>query len=223
MCEHRRGAAWHYGYWWHVNQPIKHIEISGNNIVSDAEVLRVTNLKDYPSILKYSTRKLEKKIKSIELIDDVKVRKWFGLKIIIKVKENKMLFYNKDTSKIVLSNGNIIKNDYNNVVGIPILINDVKSNLLSKFIENFSKLDDNIIYEMESIAYDPLVNKDGTIMTEDRFKIIMNDGNTIIANSKSVSVINKYNSIYASIGGKKGTINLDSNKLSNLVFIPYEE
>ena len=51
----------------------------------------------------------------------------------------------------------------------------------------------------------------------------MNDGNTIIANSKSVNVVNKYNDIYASLDGKLGTINLDSNKLKNLVFIPYEE
>ena len=50
----------------------------------------------------------------------------------------------------------------------------------------------------------------------------MNDGNTVVANSKSVSVLNKYNDIYASLNDKKGTINLDSNKLDNLVFIPYE-
>ena len=41
--------------------------------------------------------------------------------------------------------------------------------------------------------------------------------------TKTVEVINKYNTIYASVGDKKGTINLDSNKLSNLVFIPYGE
>ena len=44
-----------------------------------------------------------------------------------------------------------------------------------------------------------------------------------ICNTKTVNVLNKYNSIFASLNGKYGTINLDSNKLSNLVFIPYEE
>ena len=206
-----------------INQPIKHIEIIGNEHVTDAEILRISKLKDYPSILKYSSRKIKKSIKTNKLINNVTVKKTLGLKVIIKIEENKMLFYNKSIDKIVLSNGNIIKKDNNDVYGIPILINEVKSDILSKFINNFSKLNDNIIYEISTIEYYPAYSDDGTIINEDRFKIIMNDGNTIIANIKSISVINKYNDIYASLNDKKGVINLDSNKLSNLVFIPYEE
>ena len=212
-----------YGLYYLINQPIKHIEINGNEYVSDAEILRVSNLKDYPSMLKYSSRKIEKKIKTIELINNVNVKKRFGLKVIIDIEENKMLFYNKNTKKIVLSNGNIIKNNYNNVYGLPILINDVKSDMLQNFVSNFSKLNDNIIYEMQSIEYSPLLTEDGSVINEDRFKILMNDGNTILVNVKAISVLNKYNDIYASLNGKLGIINLDSNKLSNLVFIPYEE
>ena len=109
------------------------------------------------------------------------------------------------------------------MLGIPILINEAKSNILNSFISNFSKIDDNIIYEMNSIEYIPLLGENGNIISDDRFKILMNDGNTIVVNIKSVSVVNKYNDIYASLDGKLGTINLDSNKLNNLVFIPYEE
>ena len=50
----------------------------------------------------------------------------------------------------------------------------------------------------------------------------MNDTNTIIVNTKTISVLNKYNDIYASLGGRVGTINIDSDEISNLVFIPYE-
>lgn len=212
-----------YGIYYFINQPIRHIEINGNVLVSDAEILRVSNLKDYPSILKYTSNRISKNIKTIELVDDVKVKKSFDLKLIINIKENKILFYYKNTNKIVLSNGNIIKNSFNNVYGIPILKNEVKGEILSNFINNFAKLNDNIIYEMENIEYYPLLSEEGNIINEDRFKIIMNDGNTILVNIKSISVLNKYNDIYASLGGKAGTINLDSNKLSNLVFIPYEE
>ena len=76
--------------------------------------------------------------------------------------------------------------------------------------------------EMNNIEYYPQVDNNGQVLSNDRFKIIMNDSNTIIVNSKSVSTLNKYNDIYASLNGKFGTINLDSNKLENLVFIPYE-
>ena len=212
-----------YGIYILINQPIKHIEITGNKIVKDSEILRISNLKDYPSIFKYRNKTIENKIKKIELINDAKVKKWFGFKLIIEIKENKTLFYYKNTDKIALSNGNIVKNSYNNIYGLPILKSDVKSNVLSDFIKSFSILNDNIIYEMNEIEYYPLKDSTGKNITEDRFKILMIDGNTIIVNNNSISVINKYNDIYASLGGRMGTINLDSDELNNLVFIPYEE
>lgn len=209
------------GIFYLVNKPIKHIEINGNELLKDSEILRVSKLKDYPSYFKYRNKTLEKRIKSLKLIDDVKVTKTFNYTIKINIKENKTLFYYND--KLVLSNGNIIENSYKNIYGLPTFINEIKSDLLNKFIENFSNLEDNIIYEMSEIEYYPLINDDGKLISDDRFKIIMNDGNTIVTNTKSVNVLNKYNDIYASIGEKKGTINLDTNEINNLVFIPYEE
>ena len=211
-----------YGCYYLLNQPIRHIEINGNYLVNDALILKTSKLKEYPSILKYSSKTIEKSIKKIELVDTVKVKKKLGYIVSIEIKENKPLFYYNNEKQVVLSNGNMIKND-NSIYGIPIFTNEVKSDLLKKFISNFSKIDDNVIYEIESISYDPIRNADGEIISSDRFKILMNDGNTIIANSKSVNVVNKYNDIFASLDGKLGTINLDSNKLKNLVFIPYEE
>lgn len=204
-----------------VNQKIKHIEINGNNLVKDSEILRVSKLKDYPSMLRYSSRSIKKNIQSIELIDTVKVKKWFGSKVIIDIKENKVLFYYKDTDKIVLSNGNIIKNNYN-LLGIPILISDLKGDVFNDLVKYYKVLNDNIIYEINSIEYFPLKDENGNIIGDNRFKIIMNDTNTIIVNTKTISVLNKYNDIYASLGGRVGTINIDSDEISNLVFIPYE-
>ena len=204
-----------------VNQKIKHIEINGNNLVKDSEILRVSKLKDYPSMLRYSSRSIKKNIQSIELIDTVKVKKWFGSKVIIDIKENKVLFYYKDTDKIVLNNGNIIKNNYN-LLGIPILISDLKGDVFNDLVKYYKVLNDNIIYEINSIEYFPLKDENGNIIGDNRFKIIMNDTNTIIVNTKTISVLNKYNDIYASLGGRVGTINIDSDEISNLVFIPYE-
>lgn len=210
-----------YGLYYMINRPIRHIEITGNEVVSDSEILRISKLKDYPSYFKYRNKTIEKRIKSLKLIDTVDIKKGFNYTIKINIKENKVLFYYNN--KLVLSNGNIIENTYKNIYGVPILTNEVKSDILNKFIENFSEIEDNIIYEMNEIEYYPLTSDDGKVISNDRFKIIMNDGNTIITNIKSVSVLNKYNDIYASLGGKLGTINLDTNEVNNLLFIPYEE
>ena len=212
-----------YGIYYLLNRPIKHIEISGNNLVKDSEILRVANLKDYPSIMKYSSKTISNNIKKIDLVNDVKVKKWFGLKLIITIDENKVLFYYNDTSKIVLSNGNIVINKYYDLKGVPVFMNTIDKNVYNKFISNYSKLNNNVIYEINNLEYYPQLSEDGSVISNDRFKIMMKDGNTVIVNSGSVDILNKYNDIYASLGGKIGTINLDSNKLDNLVFIPYEE
>lgn len=212
-----------YGIYYCLNQPIKHIEITGTSLISDNEIIRVSNLKDYPSMLKYSTKTIEKKIKTLKLVDEVDVKKWFGSVIKINITENKLLFYYKNQDKVVLSNGDIISNDFDNIYGIPVFLGNVKTDKLQEFIENFKDVNDNIIYEMNEIEYYPLTNEEGKVISEDRFKITMNDGNTIETNIKSISVLNKYNDIYASLGGKLGTINLDTNEISNLIFIPYEE
>ena len=132
-----------------------------------------------------------------------------------------MFFYYED--KIALSSGNFIKNDLENVYGIPTFIGNINKDILNKFVKSFSELNDNIVYEMNEIEYYPSVNENGKVIDDDRFKITMNDGNTIVANTKSVSVLNKYNDIYASLDGKLGTINLDTNEVKNLIFIPYGE
>lgn len=211
-----------YGIYYLLNRPIKHIEISGNNLVKDSEILRVANLKDYPSIMKYSSKTISNKIKEIDLVNDVKVKKWFGLKLIITIDENKVLFYYNDTSKIVLSNGNIVINKYYDLKGVPVFMNTIDKSIYNEFISNYSKLNNNVIYEINNLEYYPQLSEDGSVISNDRFKIMMKDGNTVIVNSGSVDILNKYNDIYASLGGKIGTINLDSNKLDNLVFIPYE-
>lgn len=212
-----------YSFYYILNQPIKHIYITGNSLVKDSDIIRLSNLKDYPSIFKYRNNTIEKKIKKHKLIDQVDVKKTFGFTININIVENKILFYYLNEEKIMLSNGNLVKNDLETLVGIPTFINECSKELLQKFQEGFSKLNTNIIFEIDSIEYFPNINNDGKLLSDNRFKILMNDGNTIIVNTKSVNVLNKYNDIYASLGGKSGIINLDSDKLSNLVFIPYGE
>ena len=210
-----------YSIFYILNQRIRHIDIDGNKIVSDNEIIKLAKLDNYPSIFRYSSNKLEKDIKSHKLINDVEVKKKLGFIIDIDIEENKLLFYYLNEEKIVLSNGDIIKNNINEVLGIPTLINKPDSNLLIKFINYFKDIKEDIIYEIDTIEYYPTINKNGKIIDKDLYKLIMNDGNTIITNSKNVNLLNKYNDIYASLSDRKGIINLNSGEVNNLVFIPY--
>ena len=77
--------------------PVKRIIISGNNLVSDAEIIDVSGLSEYPSLFKISKKNIEKKINNISYIDSVNVNKSINGTIEINVKEYKILFYRKST------------------------------------------------------------------------------------------------------------------------------
>lgn len=212
-----------YGLYYLLNQRIKHIEITGNNLVSDNEILLLAKIDNYPSIFKYSNNRLEKNIKQHKLIENVEVTKHFNFIVKIIVEENKLLFYYKNEDKIAIGDGNIIKNNFDKVLGIPTLVNDVDKKLLNKFISEYSKLNENIIFEIDSIEYYPNYNEKGKVIESDMFKLIMNDGNAVLTNSNNIHLLNKYNIIFASLGDRKGTINLNSGEVNNLIFIPYGE
>ena len=55
------------------------------------------------------------------------------------------------------------------------------------------------------------------------FASCMNDGNDVIVNVNTVNRLNKYNNIYSSLNGVKGTIDLDTSETTSLVFTPFEE
>ncbi len=213
-----------FSIYWIYKRPINHIEISGNNLIKDIDIITAANLKDYPSIFKYSSRTIEKRIKELSLVDSVDVKKTFDFTIKITIKENKVLFYYKNKDKIVLGNGDIINNKLDKLYGIPVFINEADNKVFKEFIKNFNKINENIISEMNTIEYYPDYNNDNEIIDGKNFKIVMNDGNTIITSSDSCNVINKYNEVYASLNGKQGTLYLDkrSNTDSNLIFMPYE-
>ena len=104
-----------YILWYMINYlvktPIKHIEISGNNLVKDSEIIIEAKLKDYPAIMKYSNKEIENNIMNIDLIDNVLVKKKFGNIISIEIQEKRLLFYYINNEKIVLSDNKIIKNN----------------------------------------------------------------------------------------------------------------
>ena len=75
-----------------INKKITNIYITGNNIISDKEIISISNLEDYPSFVLTSSNKIKKLLLQNDYIKEVEVTKKIFGKIIIKIKEKKILF-----------------------------------------------------------------------------------------------------------------------------------
>ena len=120
-----------------LSMPIKNIYITGNKYLSDNDIIQVAGIKNYPSILKMNSFKIKKNIKKSDYIKDVKVKRNIFGKLTIKVEEAKVLFYDRNNDKLVLSNGREV--DDNNSYGYPSLINYVPKDIYKKINFPFSK------------------------------------------------------------------------------------
>lgn len=200
------------------NEPIRHIMIRGNNFVSDIEIIEIAKLKNYPSIFKYLSSTIEKRIEKLELVKDAKVKKKWGFVLQIDIEENKPLFYNSTNDKVYLSNGEIVEKK---IIGIPTLGNYVKDDVLEEFIKTLKDVDLNILYEVNEIYYDPSYNEHDEVIDNERFRLMMSDGNQVYLTAERADKLNYYNEIYASINDKKGSLFLDSGDYGNFGFTPY--
>lgn len=196
--------------------PIKNIYIEGTNLLTDNEIIEVAEIKDYPALFKVSKSKLENKISELELVDKVEVKKTLTGKLIINITEAIPLFYNRNTSKVVLSNTKEVENG-SKYLGIPTLINYVPTDILNDFIEAFSEIDPDIIKMINEIEYNPDISNDITI-DEYRFLLRMNDTNHVYVNIINMKRLNDYEEIFATVGDLHGTIYLDSYNANNIIF-----
>ena len=180
--------------------PIRNIYIIGNNIVPESEILELSGIKNYPSFIDTSKGNIIKKIKTNDYIKNVKVEKKLWGKVYIYIEEKKILcVYN---SKLLFEDATLIDNIYN-ISSYPILISDI-SNVFDKFVNKFSKVSNETLYQISEIEYTP------NEVDNDRFSLMMDDGNLVYVTLNKITKINKYNSIYSSMNGKKGIVYLDS-------------
>ncbi len=208
------------GIYYFLSMPIKNIYITGNKLISDNEIITEAGIKDYPAILKVNSIKIKKRLKNIDLVEDVKIKRNLFGKITIIVKEAKVLFYNRNNNKIVLSNKKEVK-ETDDVYGYATLINYVPDKIYNKLIESFNKIDINILNSISEIEYS--VSKSGDKVIDDtRFILRMNDGNTVYINLINIKNLNKYQSIYATLNDVLGVVYLDSSSNENIYFKSYQ-
>lgn len=205
------------------NINITHIEINGNNYITDNEIIEAANIKEYPKMI--TTFNIEKKIKWLDLVNSVKVKRNIWGKLTINIDEAKPLFINKEKDTIVLSNKHEIPND-SKYLGLPILIDYVPNDTYNKLIDSLNKVNKNILGLISEIKYSPATSQDGTIIDDTRFVLYMNDTNTVYMNTININQLNKYieicSAILASQGEKYGILYLDSSTEENYSFESYE-
>ena len=195
---------------------IKNIYIIGTNLLTDNEIIEAAEIKDYPAIFGIGKSKLEEKISSLELVDDVEIKKTLTGKLTIKITEARPLFYNRNTNKVVLSNKKEVENNPK-YLGIPTLINYAPTDILNDFIASFNEIDPDIIKMINEIEYDPDISNDITI-DEYRFLLRMNDTNHVYVNIINMERLNDYEQIFATVGSLHGTVYLDSYNADNIIF-----
>ena len=207
-----------------LNLNIRFIEINGTNYLTDNEIITQANIKDYPNIFSLNTLNINNKLKELPLVNDVKIQKNLWGKLTINITEAKVLFYNKSSNKIVLSNAKEINND-TRYLGIPTLLNYVPDDIYKDLITGLAKIDNNVIRMVSEIEYSPSKSVNGDVIDNTRFLLRMNDGNTVYMNTINITQLNKYieicSAILATQGKKSGTLYLDSSTEENYSFESY--
>ncbi len=183
---------------------VKNIIITGNEILSDDEIIEYAGLSNYPSFYKTLNSNIKDGIKKNPLIKDVDVNRSFYHVIEIKVKEYEILYKREDNGKYVLDNKKEITLDKETPYVIPRLINEIPSKLLNRFIKYYKRIDLSIREKISEIKYDP------NDYDEDRFLLYMDDGNSVYVTITKFERLNYYNDVLPQLDGKKGILYLDS-------------
>lgn len=184
----------------YIKIPIKNIYVKGNSILSDQEIIDLSGLRDYPSVLSFTNYQVAKKLEKNILIQKAKVKKDFR-KVYITVIENYGLFYNSETGKTIMYDERT-----SDLKDVPTLINHVTEETYNLFIQKMKLLTRDIINRISEIKYDP------NDVDEERFLFYMNDGNYVYITLEKIEVLNNYVDIIKTFDNKKGILYLDSGE-----------
>ena len=182
--------------------PTKNIFIHGNNILTDKEIIEITELSDYPSFFSMSTSKIKKSLEANSFVKSAIVkRKFLGI-FEIYIEEARPLFVKSNTNMLVLDNLEEIDEKNNYIV--PRVINYIPDTIYEEFVKRMALLDADIINKISEIQYDPSKYDDS------RFLLYMMDGNYVYVMLLKMDSLNYYNDAYPTFEGKKGIWYLDS-------------
>lgn len=184
------------------NLKITNIYISGNNYLNDQYILELSKLDDYPRAITVFSNSMESKISEDNYITSVKVSKKGFTKIYIDVVENRPLFYDEIKGETVLLDGK--KSSL--VFDVPVLVNNVDSDIYDEFLDCVSKIDLNVFDIISEFKYTP------NDVDKELFLITMKDGNYIYVNLNKFESVNRYLDVVVKFNNHKGILYLDSGE-----------
>ena len=180
---------------------IANIYVDGNVYLSDQDIIEIANLEDYPLAFTTFSNFIESKLKSNSKILDASVKK-SGTRINISVVENRPLFYDELTHRVVFSDGSIGDSSFS----VPVLTSSVNSSIYSKFLDKLSLINSSVFSFISEISYCP------NDVDNELFLFSMNDGNYVYMNLDRFSSIDRYFDMIVNFNGHKGILYLDSGE-----------
>ena len=178
---------------------ITNIYVSGNDYLSDWDVIVEAKLDNYPISIQNTSPILKKRLKRNILIRDAKIYKK-GTSVYIEIDENRPIFYDNIKKKTVLTDSKTIDQVYD----VPLLDSEISVKMYNTLLNGLSKLKKDVLIKISEITYSP-----DSIDTE-RFVLTMTDGNYVYITLKKINLINDYMDIVKEFGSKKGILYLNS-------------
>lgn len=189
----------------YVRLPIENIVIKNTTYLNDYYILELAEIRDYPSFLLTSSRKMEKKLRESPYINEVNVKKSFFNVVTIEVDENRALFYDNTDKKIIFDNNEAVEvNEVTDDFRIPRLLNYVPDSKYKSFIKGMKNIKVDILGKISDIEYKP------NDFDKDRFLLYMDDGNMVYLTLTKFKMINYYNDVLTQLEDKKGILYLDN-------------
>ena len=206
-----------------LNVRVTNIYVVGNEFTKDIDIIKSAKIENYPKLIKIRKKQAINEIKQLPLIQDAKIKVGFFGKVTITVEERSVLFFYRYNDKLVTSDNTQI-DDNNIYVGYPTLINFTPDTTLEELVKGLNKVNPNIIKMIDEIEYMPYKSATGEIIDENRFKLLMNDSNTVYIDTANIKRLNQYLEIYASLNMEtvKGVLYLDTITEENILFKSYE-
>lgn len=182
--------------------PIKNIYITGNEYLTDQEIIELAGIENYPSFLRTTISSMKRNIKQSDYISNVKITKKLFAEVHIEIEEQNLLFRKEENGKVVLANQKEVEDDQK--YQLPILLNYVPDTKYDSFIKGMNEVTNDIKNQISEIRYYP------NEQDEDRFLLYMNDGNYVYLTLTKFKLINYYEDVLEKLEGKKGILYLDS-------------
>lgn len=192
-----------FAIYYSINIKTKNIIVLNTNYYSDEIIIETAGLENYPEFLKINNKEIKSKLKKLELIDDVEIRKKLGFILELDIKEKKVLYLTRSTNKYKLETNEDFSSEQ--IINVPTLINFVPKDIEEEFIKGFKDIDNSIISMISEIEYSV------TDYDDERFVLYMNDGNQVYVTNNRLKVLNNYITIMQKVSSnKKGILYLDS-------------